>query len=75
LTTNFRGKNYPVRHVLNPQHKPYGEVAEVYPKLPRVSPVLTHWIKYLDGKTTREAALEQIVQEVASKTKETPVGS
>jgi hypothetical protein len=64
-----------VRHVLAPQHKPYGEVAEVYAKLPRVSPVLTQWMKYLDGKTTREGALEQIVQEIAAKTKETPAGN
>jgi hypothetical protein len=64
-----------VRHVIDAKHKPYGEVAEVYSKLPRVSPVLTHWVKYLEGKTTREAALEQIVQEVASKTKEKPAGN
>lgn len=64
-----------VRRVLAPQHKPYGEVAEVYAKLPRVASVLTHWVKYLDGRMTREAALEQIVREVAAKPKETPSGS
>lgn len=63
-----------VRRVIDAKHKPYGEVAEVYSKLPRVAPVLTHWVKYLEGKTTREAALEQIVREVASKTKEEPAG-
>lgn len=64
-----------VRHVIDAKHKPYGEVAEVYAKLPRVAPVLTHWVKYLDGKTTREGALEQIVQEVVAKTKEKPTGN
>jgi hypothetical protein len=61
-----------VKHVLAPQHKSYGEVAEVYSRLPRVASIVPLWDKYLDGKLSRAEALEQIVQEVAAKTKEKP---
>jgi hypothetical protein len=57
------------------KHKPYVEVAEVYPKLPRVAPVLTHWIKYLYRRRMRTGALELFGQEVASQMKERPSGN
>lgn len=63
-----------VRQVLAPQHKSYGEVAEVYTRLPRVAAIVPLWDKYLDGKLSRADALQQIVQEVVTKTKEKPAG-
>ena len=52
-----------VRRVFDPAHKDYGDVAGVYGRLPKASPVVVPaWRDYLDGKTTREAALDRIVQ-------------
>jgi hypothetical protein len=52
-----------VRRVFDPAHKDYGDVAGVYSRLPKASPVVVPaWRDYLDGKITREAALDRIVQ-------------
>jgi hypothetical protein len=51
-----------VRRVLDPAHKDYGDVDGYYAKVPRaVAVVVPAWRDYLDGKTTREAAVEKIV--------------
>jgi hypothetical protein len=60
-----------VRHVIDPKHKPYGEVAGVYEKLPRVNSLVPVWVAHLDGKLTREDALAQAVEKIAAATKAT----
>ncbi|MCA1629289.1 MAG: hypothetical protein LC785_08440 [Acidobacteria bacterium] len=58
-----------VRHVIDAKHKPYGEVAGVYEKLPRVNALVPVWVAHLDGKLTREDALTQAVEKIAAATK------
>jgi hypothetical protein len=54
-----------VRRLIDPEHKHYGEVAGYYPKVERIAAIeLRIWRDHLDGKLTREQALEQIVSEV-----------
>lgn len=52
-----------VRRVLDPAHKDYGDVDGYYAKVPRAAAVVVPaWRDYLDGKITREAAVERIVK-------------
>lgn len=52
-----------VRRVLNPAHKDYGDVDGYYAKVPLAAAVVVPaWRDYLDGKITREAAVEKIVK-------------
>jgi len=52
-----------VRRVFDPAHKDYGDVAGVYGRLPKASPVVVPaWKDYLAGKIFRAAALDRIVQ-------------
>jgi hypothetical protein len=64
LTTNFRGKDYPVRANAIRFAKAMHAVEAQFLK--------ATWPQH---RATREAALEQIVREVALKTKETPAGN
>jgi hypothetical protein len=51
-----------VRRVLDPGHKDYGDVDGYYAKVPRAAAVVVPaWRDYLDGKISREAAVEKIV--------------
>ncbi|HEX9944403.1 MAG TPA: hypothetical protein VGG03_20530 [Thermoanaerobaculia bacterium] len=52
-----------VRRVLNPAHQDYGDVKGYYRRVGRAAElVVLAWRDYLDGKTTREAALDRIVE-------------
>lgn len=52
-----------VRRMLDPSHRHYGEVKGVYARLPLVAKVeLPTWTAYLDGKISREEALNRIVE-------------
>ena len=52
-----------VRRILDPTHKDYGDVDGYYAKVPRAAAVVVPaWRDYLDGKITREAAMERIVK-------------
>lgn len=52
-----------VRRILDPSFKPYGEGVFTRPGLqPLVSVELPIWTAYLDGKITREQALDQMVE-------------
>ena len=56
-----------VRRVLDPTHKDYGDVDGYYAKVPRAAAVVVPaWRDYLDGKITREAAVERIVKGFAA---------
>jgi len=51
-----------VRRVLDPAHKDYGDVDGYYAKVPRATAVVVPaWRDYMDGKISREAAVEKIV--------------
>jgi hypothetical protein len=57
-----------VRRVLDPGHKDYGD-GGYYAKVPRAAAVVVPaWRDYLDGKITREAAVEKIVADFAQGT-------
>jgi hypothetical protein len=52
-----------VRRILDPAHKDYGNVDGYYAKVPRAEAVVVPaWRDYLDGRITREAAVERIVR-------------
>ncbi len=52
-----------VRRILNPAHKDYGDVNGYYAKVPLAAAVVVPaWRDYLEGKITREAAVERIVK-------------
>ena len=56
-----------IRRVLDPEHRHYGVVAKYYDKVRAIADAeLEAWTAYLDGKTTRDEALERIVARVAS---------
>lgn len=60
-----------VKYILDPQHKPYGEVKTVYARLSHIAPfVVPVWNKYLEGKISREQALTQIVEGITKKERE-----
>lgn len=62
-----------VRRVLNPNHKDYGDVNGYYAKVPKAAAVVVPvWRDYLDGKITREAAVDRIVKGFAEKEKGGP---
>lgn len=51
-----------VRRLLDAKHRHYGDVSGYYQKVPRAAEAVRQpWIDYLDGKTTRDAALLRIV--------------
>ncbi|WP_197041564.1 hypothetical protein [Chondromyces apiculatus] len=57
-----------VRRLVDPSHRHYGEVAGVYAKAQRSASVeLPIWKDYLDGKLTRDAAIERIATELLAK--------
>lgn len=52
-----------VRRILDPSHKDYGDAAGYYNRADRAATVVVPaWRDYLDGKITREAAVERIVK-------------
>lgn len=52
-----------VRRILNPSHKDYGDTAGYYTRAGRADKVVVPaWRDYLDGRITREAAVERIVK-------------
>jgi len=54
-----------VRRLIDHAHQHYGVVAGYYPKVERVAAIeLPIWKDHLDGKLTREQALERIITEV-----------
>jgi len=58
-----------VRRNIDPTHKHYGDVAGYYAKVPRATGAVRQpWIEYLDGKLSREDALDHMVQSVSSPT-------
>jgi len=60
-----------VKHIIDPQHKPYGEVKTVYARLSYITPfVVPIWNKYLEGEFSREEALTQIVEGITKKERE-----
>lgn len=55
-----------VRRILDPAHEDYGDVNGYYARVPRAATVVVPaWRDYLDGRITREAALERIVIDFA----------
>ncbi|MGI8653744.1 MAG: hypothetical protein ACR2LC_00840 [Pyrinomonadaceae bacterium] len=53
-----------VRRLLDSSHKHYGDVSGYYAKVPLIAKIERPiWIDYLDGKISREKALNQIVDE------------
>jgi hypothetical protein len=65
------------RAVFDPQHRDYGDLAGYYPKVPAAAAVVVPaWRSYLEGKITRDAALDRIgegfVPKPAEKTKGDP---
>ncbi|HLL74875.1 MAG TPA: hypothetical protein VK421_06385 [Pyrinomonadaceae bacterium] len=53
-----------VRQIIDPAHKHYGDVQNVYTRLPRSAPVVPVWRDYLGGKLTRERALDLMIEKV-----------
>ncbi|HEV2855234.1 MAG TPA: hypothetical protein VHC97_20740 [Thermoanaerobaculia bacterium] len=52
-----------VRRLLNPAHKDYGDTAGYYSRVGRAATVVVPaWRDYLEGRITREAAVERIVK-------------
>ncbi|MFL6194866.1 MAG: hypothetical protein ACJ75H_11890 [Thermoanaerobaculia bacterium] len=52
-----------VRKVFDPGHKDYGDIDGYYPKVPRAAAVVVPaWREYLEGRISREAALDRIVE-------------
>lgn len=55
-----------IRRIVDPKHEHYGTVAKYYDKVRAIADVeLAAWTAYLDGKTTREEAVEKILGSVA----------
>ncbi|HET6202170.1 MAG TPA: hypothetical protein VFI25_05140 [Planctomycetota bacterium] len=64
-----------VRRVLEPKHVHYGDAAGYYAKFPSLAPAIREaWTGNLDGKVTREAALERIVEAARSAPASRPTG-
>jgi len=53
-----------VRQIIDPAHRHYGDVQNVYTRLTRVAAVVPAWRDYLGGKLTRERALDLMVEKV-----------
>ena len=50
-----------IRRTVDERHEDYGDVAGYYAKVPRAAPLVrSTWKDHLDGKLTREDALERI---------------
>lgn len=63
------------RAVFDPKHRDYGDLAGYYPKVPEATAVVVPaWRSYLEGKTTRDAALDQIASGFAAKPAEKTKG-
>lgn len=55
-----------IRRIVDPKHEHYGVAGRYYDKVKPIADVeLAAWTAYLDGKTTREEAIERIVAAVA----------
>jgi hypothetical protein len=67
-TLMFVTSAWVVRHVFDPAHKDYGDVAGYYAKVPAATAaVRTPWTEFLDGKKTRDQALQAIVDAAKAK--------
>jgi hypothetical protein len=56
-----------IRRLVDPKHVHYGIVAKYYDKMKPIADVeLAAWTAYLDGKTTREEAVEKILGSVTA---------
>ena len=54
-----------IRRIVDPKHEHYGVTAKYYDKVRAIADVeLAAWTAYLDGKTSREAALEKILASI-----------
>ena len=63
------------RAVFDPKHRDYGDLAGYYPKVPEATAVVVPaWRSYLEGKTTREAALDRIAEGFAARAAEKTKG-
>jgi hypothetical protein len=57
-----------VRRVVDPNHAHYGDTAGYYVKVPlAVAAVRPAWVDHLDGKVSRDEALDAIVSAVVAK--------
>lgn len=64
-TLMFVTSAWVVRQVFDPAHVDYGDVAGYYAKVPAaIAAVRAPWTAFLDGKKTREGALDAIVEAV-----------
>lgn len=62
-----------VRRLLDPSHQPYGNREGVYARLGKLSSVeIPIWTSYLDGKISRDKAIERIVEGLIETTKREP---
>ena len=60
-----------VRRLVDPKHKHYGDVAGYYAKVPVVAKIeLPIWIAYVDGKISREEAINRIIDGILKNRKE-----
>jgi hypothetical protein len=56
-----------IRRIVDPKHEHYGVTAKYYDKVRAIADVeLAAWTAYLEGKTTRDAALERILASVST---------
>lgn len=63
-TIMFAQAGETIRRLMDPNHKHYGEVATYYARTGKPGEFVPRlWIEYLDGKLTREQALDQMVKE------------
>ncbi len=54
-----------IRRIVDPKHEHYGVTSKYYDKVRAIADVeLAAWTAYLDGKTSRDAALEKILASV-----------
>lgn len=59
-----------IRRIVLPTHVHYGDAAAYYAKVPLATrAVRTVWIEYLDGKITRETAIDRIIETVLAETR------
>ncbi len=55
-----------VRAVIDPSHKPYGQTAGYYAKVPAIAEIVTRsWQDHAAGKLGREEAITQIARDVS----------
>jgi hypothetical protein len=54
-----------VRRLLDPAHRHYGDISGYYAKVPQATQAVKGaWLSYLDGQTSRQDTIQQIVDEV-----------